>query len=221
MKRLPYLILALSCLPLTAHADEVKKFTPRELMRWDHYGKGKAVINHGQLLISEDTESLGYMLVSPKAYQGDVIFSYEVMPLRAATILIVEFLASNHDVNTLSFPDEYEGDVKYMFKNLDMYMVCFHNAAHNKHGPFIRKFPKPGAVPLVASTKHYFELGKYTSVEIGKTGNTIWMAVNGERLLETEDKKVLQEGKMIIRIRGTSHETASCLIRNVQIQEMD
>jgi hypothetical protein len=213
------LLFVLLCLHVAeVGAVVVERFTPEELKQWAVYGQGQLSTNHDQLLMSETNGSVGYMLVSPKSYQGDVTFSYDVMALRAATVLVVEMFVSDGDGGSLDFPDAYNGNVKYLFKNFDMYMVAFHNAAHNKPGPFIRKFPKPASTPIVATDKHYLEVGKYSHVEVGRTGEHLWMTIDGKRILDVKDNKPHKEGRMIIRIRGTGHEVASSLIKNVEIR---
>ena len=47
-------------------------------------------------------------------------------------------------------------------------MIAFHNAAHNKSGPFIRKYPEPGKEPLVKSIQPSKHSGRYYNIEIGK-----------------------------------------------------
>lgn len=108
-------------------------------------------------------------------------------------------------------------DVDYLFKNVNMYMFAFHNAAHNKPGPFIRKYPEPGTKPIIESDKSYMRPGIYYKIEIGKTGKKIFFKIDDKTVLETSDPDPLQGGKIVLRIRGTAHETASCLIRNVKI----
>ena len=98
-----------------------------------------------------------------------------------------------------------------------MYMFAFHNAAHNKPGPFIRKYPEPGTEPLVISEKSYMQSGIYYNVELGKVDNKLFLKIDGQLVLETIDPDYLEGGKLVIRIRGTAHELASCLIRNVKI----
>ena len=38
-------------------------------------------------------------------------------------------------------------------------MLAFHNVAHNKNGPFVRKYPLPGKEPLITAKKNVFEVG--------------------------------------------------------------
>lgn len=200
------------------HGYQVEKFSPKDLLKWEIQGSG-IVANggHDQLIMSETDGSKGIMIVSPRIYGQNVILSYDVMTLRPASVLIVEMLAHNTENWDLKFPDEYDGNVNYMFDNVSMYMVAFHNAPHNKPGPFIRKYPLPGNEPLVKAEKRYLYPGIYYSVEVGKEENNIWLKIDGQKVLETSDPESYRAGKIIIRIRGTAHEVASCLVRNVKI----
>jgi hypothetical protein len=46
------------------------------------------------------------------------------------------------------------------------------------------------------------------------------MSVDGKLLFEGVDENPLGGGHVALRIRGISEETASCLIRNVRIEEL-
>jgi hypothetical protein len=196
----------------------VTEYSHKDLLKWERSGKG-IVGNgsHGQMIMSETQDSKGIMIVSPEIYKDNVLLSYDVMTLRAATVLIVEFLAHNTENFDLNFPADYDGNVKYLFENVNMYMFAFHNAAHNKPGPFMRKYPDPGIEPLVKSEKSYMQTGIYYHIELGKMDNKLFLKIDGKTVLETTDPDCFEGGKLAIRIRGTAHELASCLIRNVKI----
>lgn len=196
----------------------VNEYSHKDLLKWEKWGQGiVANGSHQQLIMSEKEGSKGIMIVSPEIYKNDVILSYNVMTLRAATVLIVAFLAHNTTNFDLNLPEEYDGNVKYLFENVSMYMFAFHNAPHNKAGPFIRKYPEPAKEPLIKSERRYVHSGVYTSVELGRINNKIYLNIDGQKVLETVDPDVYEGGKIILRIRGTAHETASCLIKNVKI----
>jgi hypothetical protein len=196
----------------------VTNYSHKDLLKWEKWGTGIiANGSHQQLIMSETEGSKGIMIVSPDIYHGDVILSYDVMTLRAATVVIVELFAHNTNQYDLTLPADYDGNVKYLFENVAMYMLSFHNAPHNKPGPFIRKYPEPGKEPLVKSNQRFVKPGIYHSIELGKIKHTIYLNIDGINVLETEDNDMLQAGKIVLRIRGTAHEHASCLIRNVKI----
>ena len=197
---------------------KVEEFTVKDLLKWEVWGTG-IVANggHSQLIMSEKDSSKGVMIVSPKSYKNNVVLSYDVMALRPATVLIVELLANNNKDYELKLPQDYDGNVEYLFKNVQMYMFAFQNAAHNKPGPFIRKYPMPGTKPLVEVDQQYMQSGIYYNIEVGKNGEKLFLKVDGKPVLETIDTAPIQGGKILLRIRGTAHEVASCLIRNVKI----
>ncbi len=200
----------------------VEEFSHKDLLKWESSGIGIiANGSHKQLIISETDSSKGIMIISPEIYGKSVILSYDVMTLRPATVLIVELLARNKENFNLELPENYDGNVKYLFKNVNMYMFTFHNAAHNKPGPFIRKYPEPGMEPLVKSETAVMQSGVYYNVELGKIEDKLFFKVNGNTILETTDPNPYDGGKIILRIRGTAHEKASCLIRNVRIYSKD
>ena len=96
-------------------------------------------------------------------------------------------------------------------------MFAFHNAAHNKTGPFVRKYPEPGKLPLIQAKKNALEVGKYHHVEIGIEEDNIWFRVDGKIIFKAKDEVYYKGGKVILRIRGTGHEQASCIMKNVKI----
>ena len=202
---------------LTREGYKLDTVSEKDLLKWKAFGQGIKAINHGQLIISEKQGSKGYMLVSPASYNKDVVMSFDVMSLNPATVLIVEMFASNKNGGQLEFPEGYDGNLKFLFNELDMYMIAFHNAAHNKPGPFIRKFPEPGMEPLAMAKKHALNTGVFHRVELERKGNIIWLKVDGKKKVVATDSGQLLAGKMILRIRGTAQEHASCIIRNMQI----
>lgn len=195
----------------------VEIYGVKDLKKWESFGKGLLKADHGQTVLHETEGSKGYMLVSPKTYSNDIIVSYDVMALNAATILVSFLYAHNTDNYELYLDAEYDGNIKYLFKNMNMYMFVYHNAAHNKPGPLVRKFPIPGIEPLQMATKHEVETGKYYHVEIGKEGEELWLKIDEKKILKVKDPDYYKSGKVILRLRGTGRETASCLIKNLKI----
>lgn len=59
--------------------------------------------------------------------------------------------------------------------------------------------------------------GVYYHIDVGREGDRIWLAIDGEKIIEAVDPDPLEDGHFSFRIRGTAGETASCLIRNVKI----
>jgi hypothetical protein len=185
------------------------------LAKWTLIGKGRLEKNHDQLLIGESKNSKGVMLVSPRSYEGDVIFRYNVMVLQPATVMVTDLATCMNNGEPLSFPEDYNGNIGYMFNNLSMYNFVYHNAAHNKAGPFLRRYPTPGNVLLSPADRHSVFSGRYHTVEVGKEENRLWLSIDGVSAVEWKDEDPLEEGHLILRLRGTAFELASALIRNV------
>jgi hypothetical protein len=200
---------------------KVESFGHKDLAAWDAHGMGAIEANHGQSVMHESPGSLGYMLVSPKSYGKNTIVSFDVLTLNAATVLVVEMAAHNSSNFELSLDAAYDGNVKYLFENVQMYMFAFHNAAHNKTGPFVRKYPEPGAEPLAAASENVMKVGQYHHVEIGNEEGELWFKIDGKRIWKVKDPSFYEGGKVILRIRGTAHETASCIIKNLNIYYRD
>jgi len=199
----------------------LEEFSHKDLTKWASYGKGAIEANHGQTVMYETPGSLGYMLVSPDSYQGDIIVEYDVMTLNAATVLIVEMFAHSSDDYKLELEPEYDGNVKYLFNNIRMYMFAFHNTAHNKTGPFVRKYPQPGMEALISANRNVMNVGKVHHVEMAIQKDNLWFKLDGKKLLNVHDDDPFRGGKVILRIRGTAHETASCIIKNLKIYKSD
>ncbi len=218
----PGLISAQSVGPgLLKKGYTLEQYSHKDLKQWAAYGIGGMEANHGQTAMYELEGSLGYMLVSPESYRSRTIISYEVMALTAGTVLIVEMAAHNRDDLSLDLEADYDGNVRYLFENVSMYMFAFHNAAHNKTGPFVRKYPLPGGESLVSAAKNLMQVGKYHHVEIGVEGGKLWFRLDGKMVWKVEDPTPIQGGKVILRIRGTAREKASCLIKNLKIYSKD
>ena len=78
---------------------------------------------------------------------------------------------------------------------------------------------KGKADKLDIADKNYMQVGKYYDIEVGKKGNRVWMKIDGELVLDAEDNLPYQKGHLALRIRGTSYNLASCLIRQLTIEE--
>lgn len=202
---------------LLARGYVKEDITTDALESWKLIGEGRLAKNHDQLLIGESENSKGVMLVSPKSYEGDVIFRYDVMVLQPATVMVTDLATRMANGEPLSFPEEYDGSVGYMFNNLSMYNFVYHNAAHNKAGPFLRRYPIPGNVLLAPARRHFVFPGRYHSIEAGKEGSRLWLSVDGVPVVESVDEDPLMGGHLILRLRGTGFELASAQIRNVAV----
>lgn len=201
----------------SSYIDNVEQFSYKDILQWEAYGLGEISKNHQQIMMSETDYSMGYMLVSPKTYFGDVTVSYDIMALNAGTVLVVELAAHNKDNYDLNIDNNnYDGNVKYLFDNVNMYMFAFHNESHNKAGPFLRKWPNPGVKPLVAAKKQKMSVGKYYHIDLGIKKDKLFFKINGKKVWYFKDPSPSKGGKIILR--GTSKITASCLIKNLKVK---
>jgi len=168
----------------------VQEITAETLMNWDMTG-------------------------SPIIYGIDLVVSYDVMALRPGTVLVALMSLSNTDNGGLKFEDSYDANLKYIANSTNAYMIAFLNAPHNRY-PFINRFPAKSN-PLVEDDRSHMQPGLYYHIDVGREKDHIWLAIDGEKIIETVDPDPLGEGHFSFRIRGTAAETASCLIKNVKI----
>ena len=183
---------------------------------WAFYGKGLRKEERNMFYMKEDHGSSGVMLVSPETYAENFALSYEIMPMTSASVLVVLMSASDHGKGeSLTLPDDYDGNAGPWVREIDNYFFAYNNASHNVT-PFINRFPAVGR--LAEYSENIFEVGKFAKVEIHRNGGQLKVSVNGNVILETEDPEPLGPGHLAFRIRGLSEEPAACLIRNVAIE---
>ncbi|WP_430933434.1 DUF6250 domain-containing protein [Saccharicrinis sp. 156] len=211
------LTLVVTILPTCLNGQVI---TPEELNSWPFYGQGtKLVESHNMFFMKEAKESNGVMIVSPESYGADVVVKYDIMTLTPASVLVAILSASNPGKDaSLSIPENYDGSMKLWIEDVESYFYAFRNGPHN-YTPFIRKYPAPkGQDPaLVSYEKNIMHPGVFYSIEIGRKKDVIWLKLDGEKILETTDKKAYGGGHFAFRIRGTAGEYAACLIRNVEV----
>lgn len=201
-----------------AFAQNIAKYSPKELQKWQAVGMGNAVVTHGQLLMEETADSKGFMLVSPDSYK-DVVLRYEVMTLNPATVLVALLNASDIGSSTeLSLP---EGSDRFGFwtKEVEDYMFAFRVQAHNST-PFLRKHPQRDGVDtqIGLADKDVMHSGWRHTVECGRKGERLWLKIDNEIIIDTQDKDALGAGKIAVRVRGTASELGKCMIRNLEIE---
>jgi len=189
-----------------------------DLENWSFYGLGEAFKSGGaQFCIAENDSTLGAMIVSPESYSGDVIIRYKVLSLTSSTVLVAMISASDMDSSTeLTIPDSYDGRMSLWTKEKDNYFFAFRNAPHDRT-PFLRKYPVPGSEALASATENIMFPGNHYEVELGRIDNTLWLSVNGEKILETTDDEILPGGHIAFRVRGTANFRAACLIKDLEI----
>jgi len=217
MNRIIWLILVLAVLDL--HAQTVTNYSPKELETWQKIGDGKGTVVQSQFYMEETEGSLGFAVISPEKYK-DVVLSYEVMTMNAATVLVALLNASDIGNSTdLTVAADNKGGFAFMTKETENYMFGFGVMAHNTL-PFIRKSPVTGTETgiLKLAENEMIHSGWRHSVECGKKGSKLWLKIDGETIIEINDCKPLESGKIAIRVRGTGSDLGKCLVRNLEIE---
>lgn len=191
------------------------------VQRWTLVGDGFVALDQhkNQIVLAENPDSKGVMLVSPVSYNRNVILTYKVRPLSYESVLVVLLAVSDKGERTsLSFPESYDGNMGYLTTDTDNYFIAFHNKAHN-FTPFIRKYPKflDGNIPLASAPDNVMDT-HWHDVEIGKKEGKIWLKIDGEIIAEANDDKPLNNGHIAFRIRGTQDRIAMCLIKDVVVR---
>ena len=192
-----------------------------ELLQWDFYGVGTAKIDHDQVYLKENKNSVGVTLLSTKTYSGNVVMRYKLMPLTAATVCVAMLNVHNHDNYSLKIPNYYNGYVQFWTKESSGYFFAFHNMAHNQP-PFVRRCDiKSGTnEKLQSGTNNVMVESRYYHVEVGKNGTRVWLKVDDKMVLDVNDEgETFEKGYIALRIRGTGDELASCLIKDLEIIE--
>ncbi len=198
----------------TAFSQEVPLEDLNE--KWSFYGEGQRQMNFGMFHMQEGPASKGVMIVSPEPYVADVTVSYEMMPMSAASVCVILLNASDEDEGqTLTVPADYDGSIGLWTAGTSNYFFAFHNEAHNAT-PFLKRFPDKG--DLYRSEKNVMQPGNFYTVETGRSGNKLWMKIDGKRILKFTDPDPMAGGHVAFRIRGLNGEPASCLIRKVIIE---
>lgn len=187
-----------------------------DLANWPVVGLGKVEKSGNQITMQESDDSKGIMLVSPIPYSSDVIVRYKTLALTSPTVLVA--LISLSDIgmsDNISIPENFDGSLGLFTNERENYFFAFKNAPHNVT-PFVRRSPATGQT-LASASENSMIAGVYYNVEIGKVQGKLWLAVNGVKLFEAEDKDPLSGGHIALRIRGTAGFRAACLIKDLEI----
>jgi hypothetical protein len=191
--------------------------TDQDLAIWDFRGMGKAFASGGgAFCMTENDSTVGAVLISPASYTGDVIVRYKTLALTSATVLVFMHSATDVGSDKLTIPVDHNGNMGMWIKNKDNYFYAFRNAPHNSP-PFLRKYPVPGGDALAMANDNFMLPGVYYAIEIGRVGNSLWLSVDGQKVIETQDESILSGGHLAFRIRGTAGFKAACLIKDVEI----
>ncbi len=196
----------------------------KELEKWAFFGKGFVAVdsNQEQIVLAELPGSKGVMLVSPVSYPKNIVLSYKIRPLTPESVLVALLSASDKgEKSGITFPNDYDGNMKYLITDIDNYFIAFHNSAHKKT-PFIRKYPQelPGKTELVMAESNMMTT-EWHDVEVGKQGGKIWLKIDNKTIVEATDENMIGGGHIIFRMRGTKTRIGVSLIKDVKIEVHD
>ncbi|HKK17561.1 MAG TPA: hypothetical protein VJ952_02675 [Opitutales bacterium] len=185
--------------------------------KWQFYGKGAISFQNRMLYMEEAADSKGVMVVSPESFEGDLTLRYELMPMSAASVCVAVLYASDAgEATSLTLPEEYDGSMGHWINQLDNYFFAFHNMAHDRR-PFGIRFSSKEA--LGEHPENVMRNGEFHSIEVGRKGGMLWLSIDGKRMFEGRDERPLKSGHIAFRIRGIPQQPASCLIRNVSVEQ--
>lgn len=196
----------------------VQTISPYALMEWQAYGRGTVEAYREQaVVLREEPGSSGLMLVSPETYGVDVVLRYRLLTLQPGTVMVtILSVSGSSGEHALLLPAEYDGSIGPWMGPNPNYFFAYHNAAHMRH-PFVMRVGTDGNALLEESERAHMSVGRWYDIEVGRHGGLVWLSINSERVLETEDSDPLGPGKVAFRIRGTGPEIASVMIRDVRI----
>lgn len=214
MRNLLLIVLVFVAATLCAQTNT---YSSKELENWRNIGQGNGFVTYGQFLMEEIEGSKGFMLLSPEKYK-DVVLRYEVMTLSEATVLVAILNASDVG-NSIDLTLNESSDNFGFWTKVEDYMFAFRVQAHNST-PFLRKHPalKGESSQIGLAQKNIMHSGWRYKVECGKQGKRLWLKIDGEAIIDVEDDKPLEAGKIAIRVRGTANELGKCMIRNLEIE---
>lgn len=199
----------------------VDSLTIADLETWWASGDGDVVPFRGRAMqLTEHIGSEGVNLISPHMFAPNSVIQFDVMTLRAATVLV--FLHSLHDVSEsgpIRLSPDFDGSLGRLPAESSYYMFAFHNAPHFRF-PFVNKRTPKGMQLLQETNQSYMQTGAWYTVEIGRYENNVWLRINDKLVLNTVDDNPLRGGHIGFRIRGSGTEIASTFIKDVVIKTL-
>jgi len=219
-----YVYVSLFCIFAAVLNGTQRTVEPDALAQWSFFGEGFVALDvqAQHIVLAETPGSKGVMLVSPESHLGDCTLSYKIRPLTPESVLVAILAASNCGPDgDLDFPENYNGNMRYLTTDTDNYFFAFHNAAHNAQ-PFIRKYSKEtaGHEQLVRADANMMTT-QWHAVEVGKRDGRLWLKVDGQTIIEATDASPLAQGHFILRLRGTKDSIGVCLIKDLRIDGVD
>ena len=190
-----------------------EKFDNEALSKWQLLGKGSVFTSaNGQTCLMESENSQGVMILSPAYYKGDVVVKYKVLALSSASVFVTILSATKTDASELNIPEDYDGSMGFWTNDVANYFIAFKNAPHGVT-PYIAKNPV-FTMASVASEQDRMLAGVYYDIEVGKLGTKVWLSVDGQKILDWEDRAPAEGGHIAFRLRGTAGLKASALIKD-------
>ncbi len=189
-----------------------------DLSAWRMVGAGRLERVDGSVYrFTEGADSRGVTLVSPHPYGRNVTLSFKIKPERYEGVCVV-LLSASDGAGGLDIPPDDDGGMAFWSEgSVRNYMIAFHVAYHQPN-LFIRKNP---GMTEIAMTPDVVNEEKWYDMEIGRSGERIWVKADGVVALEGTDPESggVPGGHIGIRLRGPGDGSYSCLISDVTILE--
>jgi hypothetical protein len=191
-----------------------------ELTDWQFVGKGFTAKTDGGFLLSEYPGSSGVMLISPETYACGTKLHAEMLPMNPESVVVVMMAASTPGPDKfLKFPETYDGNIGPLLDDTEAYFFALHNAAHNRT-PFVRRHPfdRSASKDLATFPQHVMTRRWHTIEVVHACDGGLHLAVDDKTILEVSDSNPLENGQIVLRLRGTKTHVASALFRNVRLE---
>lgn len=202
-------------------ASQTRSIPAEELIKWEAYGRGTVQVYRNQAIqMTEDPDSAGVMIVSPRAFGTRSSMRFRALTLTPGTVIVAIHSASGQGHKGAPYlPPEYEGDIAPWLSQ-PCYFFAMHNAPHLRY-PFVMRCS--GDAPpqtLMETDQHYMTTGTWHDIEVIRTGDRLRLRIDRKTILDTRDADPHGPGHLAIRIRGTGTQQASCLITDLSITDL-
>jgi hypothetical protein len=216
IQTLLFATLAMTLFSAVTRAEPVTISPEEKAEEWPFFGEGTRAAQNRMFYMEESPGSSGVMIFSPEAFTGDITLRYEIMPMNPASICVALLFAvdtEGRDFQEIPAPGPDTPELR--LGDLNTYFFVFHNLAHNRK-PFLARFPGGTQMEI---DRNPVRSGAFHQIEVGRKGNTLWLEIDGERIVEVEDPEPFPSGHIGFRLRGISQMPAAALIRNVTVQQ--
>lgn len=196
-------------------------YTPAEVAAWALHGVGDVKDKGDHVVLREGEDSLGVVLLTPERFGDRAVLRYWVKPNQHEGVLLAMLAVSGRDGGDLVVPEDHRGAMAF-WNGPDAqgvnFMAAFHTGYHQPEA-FMRR--NPGGVDL-ARTLDPATKERWYEVEFGREGSRVWLRIDGELLLESEETRNRDPGggRVGFRLRGPGDGTFSAKIRDVRVSGM-